>query len=495
MEWICGFDGAAGGSDYDFVASARALHEAGIRTLLLVDEAQSIPRDTAQRLAELVNESGNAVQVILAGVDEPPLHAAVTAFPGAAEFVEIAGEITPQEVASWVHSTLDPDQLSRLKDLDWLELIRQTKGVPRLIRWELERRVATGDLATALNRKTVQAPRASAAPISESESGLVVAPAPALVPVHAAAGSTLLARPYATVGQLAAGFSRLAADRLRQLALWSRGKILTIPHRAREVAALLATALQHSRFAAEEMARSAAGLATAALEAIRGAVEQGGGRSSNLAEFRALLTRVVRRSRPVIEEIGHALAGFATGALAAVRGAADRGAERASNLLREKRSDFLWPRPGPEIAHTLRRVLDLPAAPLAFLAIVVALAFLLGRVTAPTREVAPRGPQIVSSGPPPAAQEASPRPPVPAPPAHPANIHRGTPVAPKHVLVTIEAHPRARIWIDGYAIGRTPLARVPLVPGRHIFQVAFSDGRRIHRTLEIRHGTHVVKFS
>jgi hypothetical protein len=61
--------------------------------------------------------------------------------------------------------------------------------------------------------------------------------------------------------------------------------------------------------------------------------------------------------------------------------------------------------------------------------------------------------------------------------------------------VKIDAHPRARIWIDGHDVGRTPLAHVHLAPGRHNFFVVFADGRRINRTLEIRHGTHVVNFS
>jgi len=495
-QWIRGFDGAARGSDYDFVAVARSLHEAGIRTLLLVDEAQSIPHDTAQRLSELVSESGNAVQVILAGIDLPALHAAVTAFPGAAEYVELAGEVTPQEVASWVHGALDADELSLLKDLDWLELIQQTEGVPRLIRWELERRLATGELATALSRETVQTPSAVAEAAPEAESGVAVAPDAELIRARATERSTSLAESFAATGELAASLGRLAADGFRRLELWIRGTIHTIPQGLRGLRGLVARIVQRSRSVTDERAPVVAGFAAAAFDAVQRTAEQAAERASNgVRGIGARLPRLVQRSRSATAEMARGIAGFATPALDAVRGAAERGAMYASDFLRAKRSDSLSRRLRPRISGSLRHVLDLKVSPLAFPAIVAALAFFLGRMTAPSPEVAPGAPQIASSGPPTAPQEASPRPPAPAPPPHPANMPRATPAAPKHILVTIEAHPRARIWIDGHAVGRTPLARVPLVPGRHHFQVAFSDGRKIHRTLEIHQGTHVVKFS
>jgi hypothetical protein len=447
--------------------------------------------------------------VILAGIDAPPLHAAVTAFRGAAEYVELAGEVTPQEVASWVHSALDADQLSLLKDLDWLELIQQTQGVPRLIRWELERRLATGDLATALSRETIQASKARAEAAPEAESGVVVAPAVEPIPAQATGGSASLAGAYAAMGELATHFGRLASDGLRRLEFWIRGMRSTIPQGLRGLRGLQARLVRNSRPAIDEMARVAAGFARAALDAVRRAAEWAARRASDgVRGVWALLPRVIQRSRSASVEMARAVVGFVTPALAAVRGAAERGAENASNFLRAKPSDLLSRRPTPRISGPLQHVLDLRAIPLAFLAIVAALAFLLGRITAPPSEAAPHAPEIVSSGPPAAPQVAGtgqPAPrqvattrqvaPAPAPPAHPANTHRTRPAAPKHILVTIEAHPRARIWIDGHAVGRTPLARVPLVPGRHQFQVAFSDGRKIHRTLEIHPGTHAVKFS
>ena len=153
IPWIRGFEGTEGSED-DFVADARAFQARGLRTLLLVDEAQSIPRDSAERLAGLVGRAEGAVQVILAGVDRGSLQAAVAAFQGGAEYVELAGEVTPQEVATWVHNSFNADQLLLLENLDWAEFVRKANGVPRLVRWELER-LAAGDLVAALDRETI----------------------------------------------------------------------------------------------------------------------------------------------------------------------------------------------------------------------------------------------------------------------------------------------------------------------------------------------------
>jgi hypothetical protein len=172
-----------------------------------------------------------------------------------------------------------------------------------------------------------------------------------------------------------------------------------------------------------------------------------------------------------------------------------------------------FPSPSPQLlpqrARTPSRMPRLGVESLAALALIATGAFLLGRATAPPHAGATRGftaiqPPITASAPAGKSTQAARTPvalpgsatgddaPQPAPDANAApSIHAN----PAHVLVKIDAHPRARIWIDGRDVGRTPLARVHLAPGRHKFLVVFADGRRINRTLEIRQGTHFVKFS
>ena len=233
-----------------------------------------------------------------------------------------------------------------------------------------------------------------------------------------------------------------------------------------------------------------------------------------------LLRRVVFSPRHAAERWTLAAARLATQAVHAVGGVVERGHERVAELARVKPRAFPSSRAGPKRVGALLRMPAVRVGRLSVLAIVASLAFLLGRVTARPiagpgpREFTPLQPPIVSSGPPAAlneapappastgmgspyerAPQANPLPPVPPPAPRPENTFRRTPVPPKHVLVKIDAHPRARIWIDGHDVGHTPLARVALAPGRHNFQVLFADGRRIQRSLEIRHGTHVVKFS
>jgi AAA domain-containing protein len=539
--WIRAFAGSEGAQD-DFVAAARAFQARGLRTLLLVDEAQSMPRDSAERLAELVSGARPAVQVLLAGMDGRSLRAAVAAFPGAAEYVELASEVTPHEVATWVHNTIHAEQLSLPNDLDWVELVQRAKGVPRLVRWELERRLATGDLAAALGREVAGTPGDGARPAPAAKSEEVVA----LPIVRASSPVAVVARPVPRM-RLDGAFRRSATllrgltDALRRLALWSGEACRKAGRASRRRALLLGQALRQPaseiRNAATSRIEHVGGLvvnrsedfAARCTATLRNARVWSAYYSSRLAllgrrsgsrltevtrDVEALLGRVVLRARGLAQKVTPATEHFTTQAVASLRRVVKRGEERFAALAHGRRIALSSLQPVKR-ARSLRMP-KLRTGSLAVFAVVATVAFLLGRVTAPpivgsgARERTPRAP-VVSSGQPAASPQvrqdapessggaermaANPPSPVPAPPPRPENTLRSTPQAPKHILVKIDARPQARIWIDGHDAGRTPLVRVPLAPGRHNFQVIFADGRRIHRSLEIRHGTHVVKFS
>jgi AAA domain-containing protein len=542
IPWIRAFAGSEGAQD-DFVAAARTFRARGLRTLLLVDEAQSIPRDSAERLAELVSAVGPAVQVILAGMDGRSLRAAVAAFQGDAEYVELASEVTPQEVATWVHNTLHVEQLSLLNDLDWVELVQRAKGVPRLVRWELERRLATGDLAAALGRKVAGPP--GPAPAAKSEEVVALPIVRASSPVAVAARPVPRMRLDGAIRRLAT-LLRVLVDAFCSLALWSGEACREAVRASRRHTLLLGQALgqrgseirdaaasrieQAGGFVVDRsedfFARCAATLRNARIRSAQYSTRlalvgrrSGSQIAKGMKGVEPLLRRVAFRARGLAETLTPATGHFATQAVTSLREAVKRGEERVAALVHGRRLAPSSLRPSSKRGRALG-LPELRAGSLVVFAIVAIGAFLLGRVTAPpilgsgARERIPPAP-VVSSGPPAAppqvrqdapqssggadgAQQrmaANPPPPVPAPPPQPKNPLRTTPQAPKHILVKIDAHPQARIWIDGHEAGRTPLVRVPLAPGRHNFQVLFSDGRRIHRSLEIRHGTHVVKFS
>jgi len=542
--WIRAFADTEGAED-DFLGATRAFQSRGLRTLLLVDEVQSMPRDSAERLAELVNGAGPAAQVILAGMDGRSLRAAVAAFPGGAEYVELASELTPKEVATWVHNTCNAEQLLHLNDPDWVEVVQRAKGVPRLVRWELERRLATGDLAAALRSDAAGTLGGGVKPAPAAKIEQVVV---ALPIVRASPPVAVAARPaprIRLIGALhqSATLLRGLTHAFRRLVLWSReagrkavraswghalllGKALgkraseirhTVPSRTEHVGGLVVD--RSEDFAARRTATLRNARIWSAHYVTRLAL-LGRRSGSTIAEamkgVEALLGRVAFRARGLAEKVPPATGRFTTQTVASLRGGLQRKEERVAELAHGKRLAL------SSLARTLRMP-ERRTGLLAVFAMVAAVAFLLGRVTAPivgrgAHELTPRAP-VVSSGPPAAPPqlgqdqglasassgganatheqiaEASPPPPVPAPPSQPENPLRTAPPASRHILVKIDAHPQARVWIDGHDAGRTPLGRVPLAPGRHNFQVIFADGRRIHRTLEIRHGTHVVKFS
>lgn len=56
---------------------------------------------------------------------------------------------------------------------------------------------------------------------------------------------------------------------------------------------------------------------------------------------------------------------------------------------------------------------------------------------------------------------------------------------PRPVAVSLNATPWARIEVDGRPVGVTPLADVPLAPGRHRFRAHLPDGRVVEREVHV----------
>jgi hypothetical protein len=68
------------------------------------------------------------------------------------------------------------------------------------------------------------------------------------------------------------------------------------------------------------------------------------------------------------------------------------------------------------------------------------------------------------------------------------------PAAPEPVLVAVNAHPWATIWIDGQEMGETPLAGIPVLPGPHVVAALMPDGRRIEREVVINDDNRHLRF-
>ena len=60
--------------------------------------------------------------------------------------------------------------------------------------------------------------------------------------------------------------------------------------------------------------------------------------------------------------------------------------------------------------------------------------------------------------------------------------------------MNVNATPWAQVSVDGVDVGVTPLAGLPLLPGRHIFKARFADGRVQQRLVEITNEQRHVSF-
>jgi len=391
IPWIRAFESSEAPAA-DFVAMARAFHAQGVRTLLLVDEAQSMPRESAVRLAELVSAAESAVQVLLAGMEGDSLQAAVDAFHGDAEHVKLEGEVTPPEVATWAHNTLNADELSRLRELDWAELVHKVQGIPRLVRWELERRLAMTDRAAVLGEGTPEAHEGTvdavqtAKPVALLPTALLARLTDGLRHIAVRGGVARREGPRYAV-PLGRAFAQ-AANQFREAAT-SR-----IKAGAARVADPAAGVFPRGEAALHSARISSGRYPSGIVHAARVAFTR------HLRRTAAMLKRVVLRTRHNTETIALAETGFTTRDVPEIREAADRRQEHALGLASVRRRTSLSDLPGSKRPW---RIPDMRAVAVFAL---VAGAFLLGRISAlpgvgsRARELPPRSPAIVSSGPP-----------------------------------------------------------------------------------------------
>ena len=115
--------------------------------------------------------------------------------------------------------------------------------------------------------------------------------------------------------------------------------------------------------------------------------------------------------------------------------------------------------------------------------------------TAPQAEAAPSAPiaEPVPATQPSTVARAQPAPGAPTVP--PAAPEPATPEPAKaNVAVSLNAEPWARVEIDGIEVGETPIAEMPIAPGRHRFRALLPDGRVIVREIVINESNRRVVF-
>ena len=145
--WLLGLLGARARTERTLLGRLRARRKEGGRTVLLVDEAQAIPPETAGRLADLGRRAGDALQLVLAGVEGPALDAALARFETPPLLVPLRNPLTGDDVERTIDRMIDIACEERerkatawLGGLDGADLLRASGGVPRELRSAMLRR-------------------------------------------------------------------------------------------------------------------------------------------------------------------------------------------------------------------------------------------------------------------------------------------------------------------------------------------------------------------
>lgn len=185
--WMLGLLGESPDAHPDavhaFLANARRVGAAGRPTLLLVDDASTMPAATARALAALVHESAGAIRVLLVPAEDLRTAPLLAAFEPEAPELRLAAPFGRAESAHFVQSRLEraqvPGDLTERFTPEVLGLLhRLSGGVPRLLN-HLADEVLRGRLDTLRVGTSEEAPaEAAAEPASDAPEAAGPAEAP-----------------------------------------------------------------------------------------------------------------------------------------------------------------------------------------------------------------------------------------------------------------------------------------------------------------------------
>jgi hypothetical protein len=164
-QWVLALAGENSGDDPEAALrrwlDARAGQGASVR--LLLDEAQSIPIETARWLGALVGKTPS--QIVLAGIAGDALEKVLDALGVEVAHVRLDAPLTREEVLRYARTLLlgarlTADQRTRLLGLSDAELLEASDGIPRLVKAELRQRLGAslGSMAPSPPSARVEAP-------------------------------------------------------------------------------------------------------------------------------------------------------------------------------------------------------------------------------------------------------------------------------------------------------------------------------------------------
>ncbi len=135
---LLGEPAQAGDPEAALLAHAARLQAQGSGLLLLLDDAGSMPADTARRMAQLAADSRGALRLVGAAVDDARSGRVLAALGADAREIRLSVGMDPRETALYVRARLERmgagDDERRRFDAETLERIsRSSGGVPRVV--------------------------------------------------------------------------------------------------------------------------------------------------------------------------------------------------------------------------------------------------------------------------------------------------------------------------------------------------------------------------
>ncbi|HVH20477.1 MAG TPA: AAA family ATPase [Myxococcota bacterium] len=437
--------------------------------LLLIDDATSLPPDSARGLAALHAQAGGALHFALAGIGGQALSDTTAAFGASLTRIALEERIPQTELRDYVAAQLDhasaPASLRRAFDDAVLEeLERAASGNPRRLHLAAQSIVRRAETSPP-PPEPVQpvAPRAATAVEPPAQRPEPPAPPPAPPPRVAPSVPAEPAGEYRVVRKRPSAVLPEPAREVRATPPTPPPRPPALPpvEVDRPLAATSTPAPPLPTPPWQEPPAPASARARTKPAAASPAAEQAPRRIASVPIFLAVA-------------LASAVLGFV---LASRLQRDDVIAPRRAEPRTVERAPAPAPAPEPVAPRAEEQVAEAPQPmPQA----------------QPTPVPAPVVPAPVAPAPPPTVPPPTPEPepaqvaaPVPEPVPAPAAAPAPAPSPPVMIEISINASPWALIEIDGREAGETPLGGIAVERGPHRFVVRFPDGRTVERTVDI----------
>lgn len=491
--------------------------------LLLVDEAQAIPPQTAAFLGGIVRGADPSLRVVLAGVEGHALGRVVEALGVPALDVHLRAALDEAEIGDLLDAALarcnfcEPARsLLRQRDANAL-LIAAGGGNPQTLKSILVK--MSRGLVPEPFRAGSAPPEAVREPGSAIEAGIAAAPAPGPAlratrpepPEPSATPNTPLASESVAGAEpkpAAGAWPRLRSECERALRVCTRARDLLAEANGR-----LRSRLRPIGRRLSERARQIAGRSRERLPSLFARLRVHGAR--RLERIRSRSTRAVSSAVTVTRRSAWQAVVRARTAASRMRDGTGPRLERLGRVVRSqpRRARRLWRRLAADVRRATARSRVCARRGLGALSqlaserraglgalllggLALGASFLLGLPgdpSSPQPSTPPAPPAPVEAAPPATGAPLAVSPTPPTPPATTPPTPTGSaplpPEAARPTADTVTIHVNARPWahirLDGIDLGTTPLSHEGLAPGSYRIEARFPDGRRVERTVVV----------